>query len=126
MAGDLPAIDVARSQQKHRNFEDSAAKLEPLRTRHPKMKFQLHSSYDSALSWAVCLQASFLALVYFGTYHLFPFCLIPVIAYWTITPIIILRHPRTTRLDLQMVRSGYFVYCLLAILVGSAYAAFRR
>jgi hypothetical protein len=93
--------------------------------RHLNMKFQFHPSYDSALSWAICLQAVWFALLYFGTYDVLPIFLIPAMAYWIITPIVILRHPQPTKLDLQMVRVGYFVYCLLLFLGGGVYAAWR-
>ncbi len=90
------------------------------------MKFEFHPSYKPALIFGVCIQVSWLALLYFFTYHIFPFALIPAVAYWLITPVIIFRHPQPTRLDLQLVRSGYFFYCVLAILVALAYLALHR
>ena len=90
------------------------------------MKLEFHPSYRPALLFGVFLQASWLAFLFFCTYHIFPFALIPAAAYWVITPIIIVRHPQPTGLDLQMVRSGYFFYCVLAVLVAWAYAAFHR
>lgn len=90
------------------------------------MKLEFHPSYEPALLIGVFLQASWLAFLYFCTYHIFPFALIPAGAYCVITPIIIIRHPRPTGLDLMMVRSGYFFYCVLALIEAWAYIAFIR
>ena len=90
------------------------------------MKLELHPSYKPALLLGISLQASLLAFFFFCTYHIFPFALIPAAAYCVITPIIVFRHPQPTGLDIQMVRSGYFFYCLLAVLLALAYGSLFR
>ena len=90
------------------------------------MKPEVHPSYGPALATGVLLQGVWLAFLFFCTYHIFPFALVPAAAYCVITPIIIMRHPQPSRLDLQMVRSGYFFYCGLALLLAWAYAAVHR
>jgi hypothetical protein len=90
------------------------------------MRLEFHPSYGPALLVGVFLQVSWLGFLYFCTYHIFPFALIPAAAYCVITPIIIVRHPQPTGVDLQMVRSGYFFYCALALLAASVYATFLR
>jgi len=90
------------------------------------MKFEFHPSYEPALLFGISLQAAWLGLLWFCTYHIFPFTLIPTAAYCIITPIIIVRHPKPTVLDLQLVRTGYFFYCALGLLVVCAYAVFFR
>ena len=69
------------------------------------------TSYTPSLLFAVCLQVLLLALL--SCTHLFPFALIPAAAYWVVTPIVIYRHPRPTKFDLIMVRSGYVIYFIL-------------
>ena len=82
---------------------------------------EIHPSYQSALRIGIVLQVAVLAFFNFGAYHLFPFALIPAVVYSVITPLIVFCHPQPTGLGLQLVRSGYFYYCLLAIFGASAY-----
>lgn len=78
------------------------------------------SPYHSALLISLCLQVAFLTFLALCTYHIFPFALIPAVAYWIITPIIIFRHPQPKEFDLVMVRSGYFAYLVLSFPVAWA------
>ena len=91
------------------------------------MKLEIHPSYGLALRFGITLLTAWLVFLYFCTFHIFPFAAIPAVAYGIITPVIIIRHPQPTWLDLAMVRSGYFFYCAFVILGACIYyAVFHR
>ena len=90
------------------------------------MNLKINPSYKPCLFDAVCLQVGLQVLIYLVERRLFLFALIPVAAYWVITPIVIFRHPQPTMLDLQMVRTGYIFYFLLNIFAGILFTALRR
>jgi hypothetical protein len=78
---------------------------------------KLHESYKAALPFSICLQVLLLILADLLDSLFFVFALIPAVAYWIITPVVIYRHPAPTQLDLQMVRTGYAFYCLFAFAI---------
>lgn len=86
----------------------------------------MHHSYKASLPFAVCLQAILLTFAYTVSPQLFLCALIPAAAYWIITPIIILRHPQPSRLDLQLVRTGYAFYCIFSMFIAIVFAYLRK
>jgi hypothetical protein len=78
---------------------------------------KIHSSYLDCLPYSISLQLVFLTIAHFQSDRLFLLALVPAVAYWIITPIIVFRHPVPSRGDLQMVRSGFLFNCVFSVVV---------